>query len=125
MKENDRARWEQNNKSVHRQSKYTALRYALEDGDEDRAKAEAAKLGKDISKGFKLSLDHPFTGSLAQDQQMYKSLDEHDKKIFDAAVKRKALLAQRFANWVGPMKGQPLTEANFYRRMRESASKKK
>jgi hypothetical protein len=128
LKVNDREEWERRQNSSHPQSQYAGLRYALEDGDKDLAKAEAAKLGSKAGDGFKRSVTHPFTSSLAQDQKFYDSLDEHDKKIYDAALKRRALLLERYRMWVGPIKGDLLgetVEGLRYRQMKASLKAQK
>lgn len=85
-------------------SKYQQLRYALEDGDMEKAKEEYAKLHKtmkrsEIAKGFHESVTHPFTGSAKNDAAFRKSLSEEDRAVFDEAIRaRKRILhAFRFA----------------------------
>lgn len=84
-------------------SKYQQLRYALEDGNKEKAKSEMADLMKeekisqgDLEQRFKQSIHHPFTGSVATDTIFKASLDERGKKIYDAAIKRRELLVERF-----------------------------
>lgn len=83
-------------------SKYQGLRYALEDGDFQAAKAEVRKLQakgqklQDIREGFKGSVDHPFTGTKLNDIRFERSLAGHDKEIFKAAVERRRIILQRF-----------------------------
>jgi hypothetical protein len=83
-------------------SKYQGLRYALEDGDFQAAKAEVRKLQasgqklQDIREGFKTSVDHPFTGTKLNDIKFERSLYGHDKEIFKAAVERRRVIIQRF-----------------------------
>jgi hypothetical protein len=83
-------------------SKYQGLRYALEDGDFQAAKAEMRKLQakgqklQDIREGFKTSVDHPFTGTKLNDIRFERSLAGHDKEIFKAAVERRKAILQRF-----------------------------
>jgi hypothetical protein len=89
-------------KGTYPVSKYQQLRYALEDNDLERAKAEVSKLKaavKDKSKvasGFKESLNHPFTDTEANDQKMRRSLSPEDRQKFDAAVKRRREIWGRF-----------------------------
>jgi hypothetical protein len=84
-------------------SKYQGLRYALEDGDYQTAKAEVRKLQvkgeklQDIRAGFKTSVDHPFTGTKLNDIRFERSLAGHDKEIFKAAVERRRIILQRFS----------------------------
>lgn len=80
-------------------SKYQQLRYALEDGDLERAAMERDKLVESgmslsaIAKGFRESIHHPFTGSNATDAEFRKTLNEHDQLLYDAAIaKRKEIM---------------------------------
>jgi hypothetical protein len=83
-------------------SKYQQLRYALEDGDEVRAKKEfdaLVKSGEPSSKirtGFRESLYHPFAGSASKDSEFSKSLTGKDKMIYDLAVKKRSEIWNRF-----------------------------
>ncbi len=73
-------------------SKYQQLRYALEDADLARARAEYDKLiatgltRLKLNDGFRASINHPFTGSLVNDRKFRESLDENGKLMFDRAV---------------------------------------
>jgi hypothetical protein len=83
-------------------SKYQGLRYALEDGDKEAAKADVRKLQaagqklQDIRKGFVESVDHPFTGTKLNDIRFERTLSGHDKEVFKAAVERRKVILQRF-----------------------------
>jgi len=82
-------------------SKYQQLRYALEDGDLDRAKGEYLELKKTmtadkIAKGFKESVNHPFTGSKAQDEQFAKSLSGYNKELYKHALKTRQQILNAF-----------------------------
>lgn len=83
-------------------SRYQQLRYALEDGDFDKARTEYDKLisagekKAKIGPGFKESVMHPFSGSQANDAKFRKSLGADDRVMFDAAVKRRHEILQRF-----------------------------
>lgn len=72
-------------------SKYQQLRYALEDGNTAKAKDELAKLeesGKsfeELSRGFKASVLHPWTGSHASDEVFKKSLAPEDRAKIEKA----------------------------------------
>jgi hypothetical protein len=83
-------------------SKYQQLRYALEDNDIEAAKKEVDRLvaggmnRADLGKAFKLSVNHPFTGSKEHDKEFYKSLDEDDKQRYDAAIERRKEILRRF-----------------------------
>lgn len=79
--------------------KFAALRLAIENDQEDRARAEYAKLletvpNLKIQQHFKLSLSHPFTGSAAGDAGFYNSLDAAGRREFQEA---KDLRAARLA----------------------------
>jgi hypothetical protein len=88
---------------IYPTSQYTPLKYALEDGDFDQASqlyqklvaADKGNSGK-VARGLVTSLNASFTGSKADDMQFYKSLSDHDKLIYAAAVDRRHLLIQRF-----------------------------
>lgn len=82
-------------------SKYQQLRYALEDADMERAKAEYAKLLKEstsskINAGFKESINHPFTESAAMDRKMRQGLSKEDAEIYDLAQKKRRDILNRF-----------------------------
>ena len=69
---------------------YAALRAAVENGQKDRAQSEYDKLASVISPSkmqehFKLSLSRPFTGSKANDQKFYASMDNVGRQEFDEA----------------------------------------
>jgi hypothetical protein len=91
-------------KGVYPVSKYTQLRYALEDGDFDRARTEYGKLIEagekkaKIGPGFKESVMHSFTGSQANDAKFRKSLSPEDRVLFDMAVKRRHEILKRFGH---------------------------
>lgn len=93
-------------RGVFPRSQYQQLRYALEDSNSTQAKAEVAKLldsekitRDELGKRFKESINRPFTGSQKTDEAFKKSLDDRGKRIFDAAVKRRELLLQRFGDY--------------------------
>lgn len=89
-------------RGVYPTSKYTPLKYALEDGDYDAAASQWKQLVKQSSSAEKAarglidSVNRPFTGSDANDQTFRNSLSNSDKSIFDAAVARRPILIQRF-----------------------------
>jgi hypothetical protein len=83
-------------------SKYQQLRYALEDGDIDRAKTEYDALLKTatsdkIKTGFKASVTHPFTGKKSTDEVFAKSLSGYDKQLYFQALKTRANILQSFS----------------------------
>src|ERR1019366_4105114 len=81
-------------------SKYQQMKYALDDGDFDRASVEYQKLQKTgtpeqklkLPEGFHESLSRPFTGSERAEKAFETSLSPDDKKIYNAAVERQKLL---------------------------------
>tara|TARA_R110000868_G_scaffold64854_5_gene194632 strand:- start:9002 stop:13909 length:4908 start_codon:yes stop_codon:yes gene_type:complete len=82
-------------------SQYQAIRYALEDSDMARARAEYEKLlktnAKDaIERGLKQSLMRPFTGSLESDRLFKKSLSEKDKNTVELAEMYRKEIYNRF-----------------------------
>lgn len=82
-------------------SKYQKLRYALEDGDLDKAANEIARLKKTektsaISKGFRESVLHDFTKTKEMDRKFRASLSESDKAIFDLAVENRRGILHKF-----------------------------
>lgn len=87
---------------VYPTSPYQQLRYALEDGDDERAKVEFDKLrhagqtADAIDKGFKESMSHPFTDTKAHDEEFAKSLDDHDRSIYNLALKTREKIVNRY-----------------------------
>lgn len=83
-------------------SKYQQLRYALEDGDMERAKTEYQKLVDSgekrdkITSGFRQSILHAFTGSEANDAKFKKSLSPEDKQLYDLAVRKRHEILRRY-----------------------------
>jgi hypothetical protein len=96
-------------KGTYPVSKYQALRYALEDGDADRAAEALKKLradgGKKITDGFHQSLFKSWTESKAMDAQFKASLAPEDRALVEYAETmrqtiwtRYNLLLQQMAN---------------------------
>lgn len=87
---------------VYPVSKYQQLRYALEDGDTERAHEELQKLvasGEPLGKviqGFRTSIDHPYTGSQANDYRFKASLSREDRAKVDAADKERDRIKRQF-----------------------------
>ena len=83
-------------------SKFQQLRYALEDNDTDSALKQVAFLQKQgmshtqIAHAFKLSVNHPFTGNKEHDAEFLKTLDEDQRRVYDAAIERRHLILARF-----------------------------
>lgn len=91
----------QRDKGSYPVSKYQQLRYALEDGDIKRAGEEYASLLKtmnqaQISKGFRESVNNPFTKNKAMDAQFYQSLPEYQKQLYNLAVKKRQEIISEF-----------------------------
>jgi len=84
-------------------SKYQQLRYALEDGDLERARAEYLKLrevmdsGK-IKSGFTQSINHPFTQTEKTDKTFAASLKGHDRKMYELALHTRKNILTAFRN---------------------------
>jgi hypothetical protein len=84
-------------------SKYQKLRYALEDGDLERAGKEYAELLKTeepgkIASGFEASVNHPFTGKKSTDAKFSKSLSGYDRELYDLSVKSRHDILNSFGN---------------------------
>lgn len=82
-------------------SKYQQLRYALEDGDMERAAAAYAELKKTMTpakivSGFRESISHPFTKSRAMDAQFAASLKGYDKELYQQALRTRANMLNAF-----------------------------
>jgi hypothetical protein len=94
-------------------SKYQQLRYALEDGDAEKAQHEIDKLVEggmkkhDVATGFRSSVNHPFTGSAKHDKEFYKSLNEDDQQRYKAAVERRKEILRRFHGLHGVPAAEP------------------
>lgn len=98
-------------KGVYPISKYQQLRYALEDGDMERAAEEKRKLLESLPKndprgtarqrlsaGFKQSILHPYTGSAKTDEAFAKSLSGYQKELYLLAKKKRQEILWRFEN---------------------------
>jgi hypothetical protein len=83
-------------------SKYQQLRYALEDGDTEKAAAEKAKLRADgmtnakIASGFKESLYHPWTQSRDMDRKFIRSLGLAETALVREAERKRDEIWKRF-----------------------------
>lgn len=83
-------------------SQYQQLRYALEDGDLNKAREEYLKLKqtqpnlKKLRLGFRQSIFHPFTQSQAIDKKFSKTLTGYDKELYDLAVQIRKNIARSF-----------------------------
>jgi len=82
-------------------SKYQQLRYALEDGDFDRAGKAYDELLKTekpdkIATGFRASVSHPFTKSQTMDSQFAKSLGPSDREVYNLATRKRSEILTKF-----------------------------
>lgn len=82
-------------------SKYQPLRYALEDGDLEKAREKWNELrkkhsGHEIAKGFKASVTHAFTGSKENDRKLQQSLKPEDRAIFDEALRARQRILRSY-----------------------------
>lgn len=96
----------QRDRGVYPVSKYQKLRYALEDGDMERAATEYAALRATMDKiklsdGFAESVNHPFTGSEANEKKFKDSLNGGDRKMFDLAEHTRNNIMQAFHSVAG------------------------
>lgn len=89
-------------------SPYLPIRYALEDGDLEKAADEIVRLADKkqtadkIYSGFKESVSKPFTGNKADDAKLEKSLKGADLAIYQNGVAQKARVLQEFQKvWTG------------------------
>lgn len=88
---------------VYEVSKYQQLRYALEDGDMEKAGTELQKLRDSgmarakIRDGFHESVNHPFTGTLAGDKKFRSSLDEAGRAQYDLALQKRRDILRRLS----------------------------
>ena len=91
-------------KGIYPTSKFTPMRYALEDADLGRAAAEYQKLLKTkgetpakIARGFSESINHPFTGKKETEDQFIKSLKGDDKLMYDHAIETRKGILNKFS----------------------------
>jgi RNA polymerase sigma factor (sigma-70 family) len=82
-------------------SKYQQLRYALEDGDEEKARKEIEKLGETLRRdklisGFEQSITHPFTQSQTMDVKFAKTLKPADYEKYKLAKAKRKDILRRF-----------------------------
>lgn len=99
------AQGKQNPDEAFPPSKYLSLKYALEDGDEKKARSAFNELAtaqgrKQTMDGFKASLMRPFSGSAAGEDAFVKSLSPSQRVTYNRAVaKQQAMMTmlQRIA----------------------------
>ena len=95
-------------------SKYQQLRYALEDGNMEKAQEEYRKLKaagetpKKIMLGFVESVNHPFTGSQKSDAAFRRSLPPEKQELYKLAVDVRRKILYRFGALVS-QRGLPET----------------
>ena len=82
-------------------SKYQQLRYALEDGDLDRAKLQYDALAKTtipgkLRRGFRESIEHPFTGKKATDAAFAKTLSGYNLELYHQALRTRVNMLRAF-----------------------------
>ena len=84
-------------------SKFQQLRYACEDGDQEKISKEIERLKEEykltpakIASAFKTSVNHPFTGSESHDADMVKTFSDDQKEMYHAAIERRKIILQRF-----------------------------
>jgi hypothetical protein len=90
------------NKGSYPISKYQQLRYALEDGDMDRARDQYDLLRQTmtmdkIDQGFKSSINHPFTGKKSTDEAFAASLTGHQRQLYLQALRTRQNMLNAFA----------------------------
>jgi len=98
-------RGDKSDTGVYPVSKYQRLRYALEDGDLGTAQKEfdALKLAEPktpvsgLLQGFHTSVNHPFTGTKANDAAFESSLDATGIEMLHAAQRKRREILQRFS----------------------------
>jgi GNAT superfamily N-acetyltransferase len=89
-------------KGVYPTSRYQQLRYALEDGNVEKAKAQLEKLLKEtpekekLKRAFHSSVHHPFTGTKAMDEEMLASLKGDDLKKLEEAIQLRNDITDEF-----------------------------
>jgi len=88
-------------------SKYQQLRYALEDGDEEKARKEIEKLHESMKRdkiisGFEESIQHPFTQSQAMDVKFSKTLSPKDYAKYKLAREKRKDILRRFYRVIHP-----------------------
>ena len=122
-KVNDPEEYARKQASAFPESKYRTLRYALEDSDWEAARTEAKRLreGGATEETFQQSILRPFTGSFANDQKLYQSLDKYDKAIFDAALQRRSDVLTRYRQHVNSSSStKPVTVQTLHKKMRDA-----
>ena len=128
LKVNDPEEYDRQQSSTFPASKYRGLRYALEDSDWEAARKEAKKLreGGATTETFHQSLMRPFTGSFSKDQRFYQSLDKEGKALYDAALRRRIQVLERYKKHVNPRSEMKrVTVETLHKRMREAEREEK
>lgn len=106
--------------TVYPPSKYVSLKNALEDHDIARAKSEFDFLVKEnagianagaLAKGFRESMNRPFSGAAKTENAFVASLDKTDRATYDRAVASRNRILSQFTQVAGPAKAaKPMFE---------------
>lgn len=108
--------------TIYPPSKYVGLKDALEDRNLDRARDEYQLLVKEnsgianagaIAKGFRESMNRPFSGAAATEKAFVSSLDKTDRATYDRAVASRNRILSQFAKIAGPAKSAAVKPALF------------
>lgn len=107
-----KAQGDKEDTGVYPVSGYQQLRYALEDGDEEKAGKELAKLATDkdtskVARGFRSSLFHPYAGSKEKDVEFRASLKESDRHLVESADAVRDNIWRRFTELLQSEQKQP------------------
>jgi hypothetical protein len=78
-------------------SKYQKLKYALEDGNESKARQAFDELAKQegrdqVMQGFRKSLLRPFSGGRETEQDFVKGLSQHQRTVYNRATAKQAVM---------------------------------
>jgi hypothetical protein len=93
------------------QGKYTDLRRAIQDGNDENAIKEIDKLRETyddahIAKGMLLGLSHALTGSAATEKRFVKSLTPEQQNLYQAAREQRIMEHRRFLELWGKRKAR-------------------
>ncbi len=107
-------------------SKYRDVRNALQDKNLQKASKEWQRVVaveqkkepdvtrgtiiKKLAHGFKIGLQHPFTGSKAREHEFYKSLDPVDKDAYNRAIQERKEVYNNFLKIYHGSFGEEVTE---------------
>lgn len=95
-------------------SKFQQLRYALEDGDMAKAQAERDRLiaehkgnAGQVNQGFRSSVFHAFTGSVASDAKFKESLTPEDRAKVEKAEAHRQKIWENYGRLTTPEAPEP------------------